>query len=79
MLSPLKEKCLVFTNKTGNMKKQKAMFLTRLQKKLATLPRLELPFAIVIVFSYMFLTEFGVVELSSKDIGHLFCVKSAWS
>lgn len=77
MLSPLKGKCLVFTNKTRNVwEKQKAMFLNRLQKMLATLPRLELPFAIVIVFSYVFLTEFGIVELPSRDTGHLFSIKT---
>lgn len=77
ILSPLNGKYLVFTNKKGNIQgKPTFMFLKRLQKTFANLPRLELPFAIVIVFSYMFFIEFGGVELPSKDTGHLFSVKS---
>lgn len=52
------------------------MLLNMLQKLLLNLPRLELPFAIVIVFSYMFLTACGDAELSSEDTGHLFSVTS---
>lgn len=52
------------------------MFLNNLQKILGTLPRLELPFAIVMVFSYIFLTEFGVAELPSTDTEQLFSIES---
>lgn len=77
ILSPLNGKYLFFSNKTGNIqRKPTAIFQERLPKKFTNLPRLELPFAIVIVFSYMFLTEFGSMELPSKDTGHLFSIKS---
>jgi len=58
------------------MRKTERHIPDTLQKMSATLPRLELPFAIVIVFSYMSLTVFGVVELPSKGTGHLFSIKS---
>lgn len=58
------------------MRKTESHVPEKVTKMLATLPKLELPFAIVIVFSYTFLTECGIVEIPPKATGHLFSIKS---